>query len=178
MLLNEEKLLLRWLTQYGPIPEALLLQLCNSISARVIQKILRNLKYQGRIVDLPGGYWALDRFAKPNQRMISALWVLAQFKDVDVQAHFPADYPAQILFLKENCCYLILVLYEFEEHLVHLLQHDPDEEMKYVFVLQDKRMAHQIQLPPAPCLFASLAQGDSEKQIVTFYSGGNLYDGE
>lgn len=81
------------------------------------EKILRNLKKQMRISDVSGGYYiGLDAMSKPDQRMILAVWVLLKFIDqVDPLAHYPAVYPAQLFFLKENIGYEIVVLYEGEE---------------------------------------------------------------
>ena len=42
-----------------------------------------------------------------------AVWVLLQFIDrVEPLAHYPATYPSQLFFLKENTGYEIVVLYE------------------------------------------------------------------
>jgi len=44
--------------------------------------------------------------------------VLLRFIDyVDPMAHYPAVYPSQIFFLKENTGYEIVVLYDGEQHL-------------------------------------------------------------
>ena len=83
------------------------------------EKILRNLKREHQISDVAGGYYlALDGLCKPDQRTILAVWVLLRFIDyVDPMAHYPAVYPSQILFLKENTGYEIVVLYDGEQHL-------------------------------------------------------------
>lgn len=52
---------------------------------------------------------------------------------VDPMAHYPAVYPSQIFFLKENTGYEIVTLYEGEEHLLKLLQ--PDEDLKYIIII-------------------------------------------
>ena len=55
--------------------------------------------------------------------MILAVWVLLQFIDkVEPMAHYPATYPSQIFFLKEDIGYEIVVLYDGEQHLARLLQ--------------------------------------------------------
>ena len=65
---------------------------------------------------MAGGYYlALDGLCKPDQRTILAVWVLLRFIDyVDPMAHYPAVYPSQIFFLKENTGYEIVVLYDGE----------------------------------------------------------------
>lgn len=76
--------------------------------------------------------------------MILAVWVLLKFIDsVDPMAHYPATYPSQIFFLKDNVGYEIVVLYEGEQHLSRLLV-PQDEDTKYIFVLPNIRMAAPV----------------------------------
>ena len=105
---------------------------------------------------------------RPDQRMILAVWVLLEFMDrVGPMSHYPAAYPSQIFFLKENMGYEIVVLYEGEENLLRLLQ--PEEDLKYIIVLPHIAMAAELKLPRAPCLFATVDfQGEDEPK-VRFY---------
>lgn len=82
--------------------------------------------------------------------------------------HYPATYPSQIFFLKENCGYEIVVLYEGEQSLLRLLQ--PQEDLKYIIVLPHISMAARLRLPDAPCLFATVDFQGAEEPEVTFYS--------
>ena len=97
------------------------------------------------------------------------MWVLLQFIDrVEPLAHYPATYPSQLFFLKENTGYEIVVLYEGEGHLTKLL-HPQEEELKYIFVLPNIQMAGQLTLPRAPCLFSTVEfQGEEEPQVHFF----------
>lgn len=170
MLLTDEQYVIKWLSQYGALPKAQVIRLLRDKSPGTAEKILRNLKRAQRIEDAGGGYYlGLDRLCKPDQRMILAVWVLLRFIDsVDPMAHYPATYPSQIFFLKDNVGYEIVVLYEGEEHLMRLLQ--PQEEMKYIIVLPRLEMAARLWLPSAPCLFATVHfQGEEEPEIL-FYS--------
>ena len=95
--------------------------------------------------------------------------MLLKFIDyVDPMAHYPATYPAQIFFLKENIGYEIVVLYEGEQNQLRLLQ--PQEDLKYIIVLPHISLASQLRLPDAPCLFATVEFEGSEEPKVTFYS--------
>ena len=87
---------------------------------------------------------------------------------MDPLAHYPATYPSQIFFLKENVGYEIVVLYEGEESSLRLLQ--PEENLKYIIVLPHISMAERLRLPHAPCLFATVDYQGGEEPVVTFYS--------
>ena len=97
-----------------------------------------------------------------------AVWVLLQFIDrVEPLSHYPATYPSQLFFLKENTGYEIVVLYEGEQHLAKLLH--PQEDLKYIFVVPKIQMVHQLVLPRAPCLFSTVEfQGEEEPQVHFF----------
>lgn len=137
---------------------------------KTAEKILRNLKKQMQISDVGGGYYvALDSMCQPDQRTILAVWVLLKFIDfVDPMAHYPAVYPAQLFFLKENIGYEIVVLYDGEASLLKLLQ--PDDDLKYIIILPHMSMVAQLKLPKAPCLFATVDFQGQDEPEVTFYS--------
>ena len=116
-----------------------------------------------------GYYIALDAMCQPDQRTILAVWVLLKFIDyVDPMAHYPAVYPSQLFFLKENMGYEIVVLYDGESNLLKLLQ--PEDDLKYIIVLPHISMASQLKMPKAPCLFATVDFEGQDKPEVTFYS--------
>ena len=60
------------------------------------------------------------------------------------------------------------MLYDGEQHLARLLQ--PQEELKYIFVLPHISMAQELILPPAPCLFATVDYVGQEAPTVRFYT--------
>ena len=125
-----------------------------------------------------GGYYVgLDSLCRPDQRIILAVWVLLKFIDyVDPMAHYPAVYPSQIFFLKENVGYEIVVLYEGEESLLRLLQ--PQDDLKYIIVLPRISMAEKLMLPKVPCLFATVGFEGAEEPEVTFYTEEAVYGTE
>ncbi len=171
MLLPDEQHVIKWLSQYGALPKTQVIQMLKKPKSTA-EKIIRNLKREKRISDIGGYYLGLDGLCKPNQKMIDAIWVLLKFIDkVDPMAHYPAVYPSQLFFLKENTGYEIVVLYNNEGSLLRLLQ--PEEDLKYIIVLPHISMANKLKLPKAPCLLATVDfQGEAEPN-VTFYSGGN-----
>ena len=162
---------IKWLSQYGALPQKQVVKLLN-MPQNSAEKFLRLLKADMRITDVGGGYYlGLDPLSQPDQRIILAVWVLTQFAStVDPMAHYPATYPSQIAFLKGDVSYEIIVLYEGEGSLLKLLQ--PEEDMKYIIVLPDISMAHTLKLPKAPCLFATVDFTGKDEPTVRFYSGG------
>lgn len=123
VLLTDEQYVVKWLSQYGALPRAQIIKMLQK-PPQTAEKILRNLKRQMRIADVSGGYYiGLDPLCQPDQRMILAIWVLLRFIDkVEPMAHYPAVYPSQLFFLKENVGYEIVVLYDGEQNLLKLLQ--------------------------------------------------------
>ena len=169
MLLQDEQYVVKWLSQYGALPKTQIIRMLQK-PERTAEKILRNLKKQMQIADVSGGYYiGLDPMCRPDQRVILAVWVLLKFIDyVDPMAHYPAVYPSQLFFLKENTGYEIVVLYEGEQSQLRLLQ--PQEDLKYIIIVPHIAMAEKLKLPDAPCLFATVDfQGEEEPKII-FYS--------
>ena len=162
---------MKWLSQYGALPRAQIIRLLHNKPSGTVEKIIRNLKRDMRISDVGGGYYlGLDNMCKPDQRIILAVWVLLKFIDsVDPMAHYPATFPSQIFFLKGNTGYEIVVLYEGEQHLSKLLQ-PQDDEMKYIFVIPNIKMAGKLTLPRAPCIFCTVEFHGSEEPEILFYS--------
>ena len=175
MLLQEEQYVVNWLSQYGALPKTQLMKMLKK-PPQTADKILRNLKKQMQVADVGGGYYiGLDSLCKPDQRMILAVWVLLRFMDrVEPMAHYPAVYPSQIFFLKENTGYEIVVLYEGEQSLLRLLQ--PDEELKYIIVVPRIELAVQMRLPKADCLFATVDFQGTDEPEVTFYAEEEIHE--
>ena len=153
MLLQEEQYIIHWLTEYGALTKTQVVRMLKDKPPQTAEKIIRGLKRDVLLYDISGGYYlGVDPMCQPDPRMILAVWVLLQFIDkVEPMAHYPATYPSQIFFLKEDIGYEIVVLYDGEQHLARLLQ--PQEDLRYIFVLPHIRMAQELVLPSVPCLF-------------------------
>ena len=127
------------------------------------KSMLLNERYMSRITSL------LDPYCKPDQRTVLAMWVLLKFIDqVDPMAHYPASYPSQIFFLKDNIGYEIVVIYEGEGSNLRLLQ--PEDELKYIIVVPHIAMVHSLPTPKAECLFATVAFNGEDEPEITFYT--------
>lgn len=170
MLLTDEQYVIKWLSQYGPLPKTQVVRLLREKSPATAERLLLRMKRDHRIATVGDGYYlGLDPFCTPDQRVILAVWVLLQFIDrVEPLAHYPATYPSQLFFLKENTGYEIVVLYEGEQSLTQLLR--PQEDLKYIFVLPNIQMAGELLLPPAPCLFSTVEFQGAEMPQVHFFA--------
>lgn len=170
MLLQDEQYVVRWLTQYGTLARTQIIRMLHDKNPKTAEKIIGNLKRQLMISEISGGYYlGMDPLVKPDQRIISAVWVLLRFiEQVEPMAHYPASYPSQLFFLKQNIGYEIVVLYDGEQHLTRLLQ--PEEDLKYILVLPHITMARELKLPNAPCLFATVDYAGGDEPGVTFYN--------
>jgi len=170
MLLQEERYVVKWLSQYGALPHSQVIRLLKGKLPLTAERILSSLKRQYQIEEISDGYYlGLDAQCQPDQRMILAVWVLLKFIDrVEPMAHYPAVYPSQLFFLKEDTGYEIVVLYDGEQHLARLLQ--PQEDLKYIFVVPHSAMAQDIKLPKAPCLFATVDYRGGDVPEVKFFT--------
>lgn len=169
MLLKEEQYVIKWLSQYGALPKTQIIKMLQKSDAAA-EKIIKNLKKRMQIDDVGGGYYiGLDSVCTPDQKLIAAVWVLLKFIDkVDPMAHYPAVYPSQLFFLKENIGYEIVVLYEGEQSQLRFLQ--PEEDLKYIIVVPHKSMIEKLRLPNAECLFATVDYTGNEEPEVIFYN--------
>ena len=169
MLLQEEMLVLQWLSQYGVLTRKQLIRMLQKSEATA-ERLIKSLKKQMRIAEISGGYYiGLHRMCRPDQRTILAVWVLLKFiKDVDPMAHYPASYPSQLFFLKDNIGYEIVVLYEGEGSNLRILQ--PDDELKYIIVVPHISMVQSLRLPKAQCLFATVDYNGEDEPEITFYT--------
>ena len=168
MLLQDEQHVVKWLSQYGALTKTQVIKMLQKPKSAA-EKIINNLHKELMISSVGGGYYlGLDRMVRPDQRTILAVWVLLKFiESVEPMAHYPAVYPSQLFFLKDNTGYEIVVLYEGEGANLKLLQ--PEEDLKYIIVLPHISMAKNLKLPKAPCLFATVDYKGADEPVVNFY---------
>ena len=169
MLLEDERYLLKWLSQYGAMTRAQAIKMLRKPEEKTAEKIIRNLVREQRIAELcKGEILAMDELCKVNNKTVIALWVMLQFIDkVNPLDHYPATNPAQLFFLKENVGYEVVVLFEGEEYLARLLPEDKD--VKYIIVVENVGMMARVPLPNATCIFAMVEYSEDEPTVY-FYS--------
>lgn len=135
-LLSEEQLVVKWLSQYGPLPIDLVRTWLSYKPQNVQEKILNNLLTHGFIHQPSAHILTIDpTMVIPNEDIVLAGWVLSRLEGIDPHAHYPARYPAQIHFLSHQFGVDIMVIHPGSEHLVYLLE--SSEQLKYIFVIED-----------------------------------------
>lgn len=171
MLLQDERYLLKWLSQYRTMTREQAIKMLRK-PERKARKIIRNLVREQRIAEFnKGEILAMDELCKVNNKTTMAIWVLLQFVDkVNPLDHYPATHPAQLFFLKEQVGYEVIVLLEGEEPLAMLLA--PSEDIKYIIVVENVGMIARIPLPDAQCIFATIEYQENSEPLVRFYSEG------
>jgi len=175
MIPTDEQYVIKWLSQYGALTKTQVTRMLKDKSTKTAEKIIRNLKRSMRISEIAGGYYlAIDNMCQPDQRIITAAWILLKYiNQVEPLAHYPASYPSQLFFLKEDVGYEVVVLYEGEDHLMKLLQ--PQDDLKYILVVPHLMMASQLRLPRAPCLFATVDYAGQEEPTVKFFKEEDIH---
>ena len=168
MLLEDERYLLKWLSQYGAMTRAQAIKMLRKPELTA-NKIIRGLLCEQRIAELyKGDILAMDELCKVNDKTIVAIWVLLQFiEKINPLDHYPATHPSQLFFLKGNTGYEVIILFKGEEHLARLLS--PSKDIRYIIVVEDVEMIEKIPLPEATCLFATVENQEGCEPRVLFY---------
>ena len=163
-----------WLGQYGSLTKKQIVALLYHKSEPAAERIISNLLKARLIFRINGGvHLSNDPIGEIDQKIITAIWILTKFiQSIDPMAHYPAEYPSQLFFLKEGIGYEVIVLYEHEEYLLRQLC--PRENMKYIIVLPDIAMAHTLVLPDVPCLFATVTPKQFHEVDIKFHSEEDL----
>ena len=169
-LLEDEKYVLYALSQYGPLQIPQLHKFLHNKTSSQQLRIVKNLKRFHYAYFVEGDrYLGPDPVGKPITKNVIAVWVLLQFiKNVEPYAHLAATPPSQIFFIKEDIGYEIIVLDDDEDHLLRLL--NPREKTKFIIVVPDMRMVEHLDLPDAPCLFATVNYTGEKEPKISFYT--------
>lgn len=170
-LLFEEQLVIKWLSQYGALPIGLIREWLFYKPNTIQDKIFKNLLTRGFIYQPSENIFTIDPTQTiPNEDIVLAGWVLARFKDIDPQAHYPARYPAQIHFIDNNYGVDVMVVHPGMEHLLYLLE--PQEQLRYILVIQNMDM---LSMPISDDIHYLVAYAPSCSDI-SFYTRRDLSD--
>lgn len=142
-LLKEERLILNCLRIYECLRYEQLLTLINNKPEDTAKKIINGLKKRQYVFEDEAGYIKIEPKTEPNQKTISAFWILLQYiGKINPDAHYRANYPSEIFFLRNNVQYEIVVLNNDEENLLKMLflenrasSTDEEDAIKYIIIV-------------------------------------------
>ncbi|MEE1502656.1 MAG: DUF5697 family protein [Acutalibacteraceae bacterium] len=158
---EDEKNVLTWLKNYGPLKRTQIAKLLNKENPKSVEYILRRLRNARVIENVSGGYYiGLSKHDKADLKTISAMWVFLYFiGDVQPNHHRNGDFPGQIFFLKGEYEYQIVVLDPGLEFQLSLVNCPPDANRKFIIVVNDQKSLEKAKtyLPKKPCIFATLS---------------------
>jgi hypothetical protein len=117
-------------------------------SKETAEKILTGLKKRQYIIEDEAGYVKLDYRTVPDQKMISSFWILLEYiGKITPEAHYAANFPANIFFLRDNVMYEIISINENEENFIKMLFLDKrnnstaeEDVMKYIIVVPEEKV--------------------------------------
>lgn len=167
---EEEHMIVRWLSQYGPMTREMIRKLLHYKPSDTVTRILNGLVRYRKIAMIEGHkYYAIDRYCTLVPKMHEAVYVLLQFiTDIDPRSHQIADTPSQIRFLQGNTFYEIVVLDYGEENLTQFLH--PEKNKVFLIVVPNMDFAEELWLPDAKCIFVTLEASGNAIPNVNFYS--------
>ena len=172
MLIQEEQYIIKWLSQYRTLEQRQIHYLLRESSETFIVRTLSRLTREGYLFKNPE-YVGLEPELNTDRKLLDAIWVMLRFSnEIGPMAHYPAQYPAQVFFMKGQTAYEIIVLERDEAHIIRLLQ--VTDEVKYIIVLPDIAMVSGLKLPNAPCIFATVQRMPDADAQVRFYTGGDI----
>lgn len=167
---EEEHLIVRWLSQYGPMSREMIRKLLHYKPSDTVTRILNGLvRYRKIAMIEEHKYYAIDRYCTVIPKMHEAVYVLLEFiANIDPRSHQIADSPSQIRFVQEKTFYEIIVLGYEDAYLTHLLH--PEKNKVFLIVVPDMDFAETLWLPDAKCIFVTLEPSGKKAPNVNFYS--------
>lgn len=145
---EEEKALMECLSFYGPLLKEQLRLFFIGLTNDFFDRILNDLsKRQYIYLDPNSPYIYPDRFAIPSEKNVQAFWIFLKFlnsdKTIRQNCHCSWQPPAQMMFIKDNQEYEIIVLHETDIMVVNLLKKD-EYYTKYIFGVFSEKKAIEI----------------------------------
>jgi len=142
-LLKEERLILNCLRIYECLRYEQLLTLINNKPEDTAKKIINGLKKRQYVFEDEAGYVKIEPKTEPDQKTISAFWILLQYiGKITQDAHYRANFPSEIFFLRNNVQYEIIVINQDEENLLKMLflenrntSTDEQDAVKYIIIV-------------------------------------------
>ena len=179
--MDDTKFISDLLTDFGILPEKLVIALLNKQSPETAGRLLRKMRNANRIVPVNGIYLAANRYCKPDLRNTTALWIVTKFLTEDgVSGIYPCKLPSVVTFIRNNEAYEIIVINEGEDYL--LADAEIDRETKYIIVVPDPTRADGIKyldrFKAARFILATVEYSgmDAEPEISFFRRNDNESD--
>ncbi len=179
--MDDTKFISDLLTDFGILPEKLVIALLNKQNPETAGRLLRKMRNANRIVPVNGIYLAANRYCKPDLRSTTALWIVTKFLTEDgVSGIYPCKLPSVVTFIRNNEAYEVIVINEGEDYL--LAGSDVDRETKYIIVVPDPGKANGIRyldrFSDARFILATVEYSsmDVEPEIIFFRRENNESD--
>ena len=148
MIKSDEYDILRFMRFFGPLKkEQVCLYFENKLNGDV-KRIISNMCARGilaydvkRFLLYPSG--RMDE-KTVNFKMIAAFWVFLRFKDA-AEGVYPAQSPAQILFVKNDIQYEIAFIDKGEEIIISAMLNEKNSgELKYLIIVEELEQVSKI----------------------------------
>lgn len=160
--------LLRFVTTYHTLLYEQVLRLFPK-NRESIKSLITSLVKQGRIIhDKEKGLLCdtAESASNPDYGMISAFWVLLDFKSAVVY-HTNGDFPIKLNFFSKDEWYEILYIPPEQEYLInHVMESQSADQVKRIVVLENEKQAGKITIGN----IAAFCLVDSSSGIVSYYT--------
>lgn len=167
----DERLVKQWLSMYGALPRMQIMKLLNKNKISDATNLIKGLVRRGELYEQDGGvFLALDPRQRMSERIIKALWVLIYYREkIEPDNHYPADFPSEIYFLKDNQEYEIFVLNKGEEFKLNHLKRR--EGVRYIIVVPtiEESYISSLAIPNIEYIYATVDYGCSGEAQVRLY---------
>lgn len=160
--------LLRFVTTYHTLLYEQVLRLFPK-NRESIKSLITSLVKQGRIIhDKEKGLLCdtAESASNPDYGMISAFWVLLDFKSAVVY-HTNGDFPIKLNFFSKDEWYEILYIPPEQEYLInHVMESQSADQVKRIVVLENEKQAGKITIGN----IAAFCLVNSSSGIVSYYT--------
>lgn len=160
--------LLRFVTTYHTLLYEQVLRLFPK-NRESIKSLITSLVKQGRIIHDKEKDLLCDTAesaSNPDYGMISAFWVLLDFKSAVVY-HTNGDFPIKLNFFSKDEWYEILYIPPEQEYLInHVMESQSADPVKRIVILENEKQARKITIEN----IAAFCLVDSSSGIVSYYT--------
>jgi hypothetical protein len=140
--MNDIDFLSNLLSNFGMIPKRLAIAILNKPNPEVAEHLIRRIRSLNRVW-VTDEYIAANRFCKPDDRVITALWIAADYmKKAEMIGLCSGILPSVLTFIQNGEVYEVIVIGEGEDYM--LASVDVDQHTKYIIVIPDAGKRNSI----------------------------------